>query len=73
MPKLKLLKIAVQPSFVLEDDDGYLAEVTLGGVTEVAPRDWPSYPVDKFREAAGAIAEQLGAEYDEKPVVDART
>jgi hypothetical protein len=51
--RLRLLKVAVQPTFVLEDNDT-LTEVK-HGVIEIPAAEWPTYSSERFpREVAEA-------------------
>jgi hypothetical protein len=55
--KLRLLKVIVQPVFVLDDGDN-LTEVQADPVV-VSPEDWPRYPTTGFARAVDALQEQI--------------
>jgi hypothetical protein len=55
--KLRLLKVIVQPVFVLDDGDN-LTEVSADPVV-VSPEEWPTYPTSGFAQAVGALQAQI--------------
>jgi hypothetical protein len=57
MSKLRLLKVMVQPVFVLDDGEK-LVEQVAQAVT-VAAEDWPTYATTGFVEAVAALRAQL--------------
>jgi hypothetical protein len=59
--KLRLLKVLVQPVFVLDDAEAGLTEVVAEPVT-VSAQEWMTYPSTGFSEAFQALREQLDAE-----------
>ncbi len=62
--RVRLLKVIVQPVFVVDDDeDDELTEVAAEPVI-VTPRNWPTYATTTFQESMSALQEQLGAESD---------
>lgn len=50
----RLLKVVVQPVFVVEDAEGNLSEAVSEAVT-VSAKDWPTYPVTKFKDSLGEL------------------
>jgi hypothetical protein len=59
--KLRLLKVIVQPVFVIDDADSGLTEVVAEPVT-VAAQEWMTYPSTGFSEAFEALRQQLDAD-----------
>jgi hypothetical protein len=57
--RLRLVKVIVQPVFVLDDGET-LAERATEPVT-VSPADWPTYPTTGFVQATEALQAQLDA------------
>jgi len=55
--KLRLLKVVVQPTFVL-DDGKTLTEVSAEPVV-VQPDDWPTYATGRFAESVAAYEAQV--------------
>lgn len=58
--RVRLLKVIVQPVFVLDDDDE-LTELTTEPVI-VAARDWSEYATTTFLQSVSELREQLGAD-----------
>jgi hypothetical protein len=57
--KLRLLKVTVQPVFVLDDDKtSQLIEVPIQPTT-VAAADWWEYPKTTFKKAMGELEQSL--------------
>jgi hypothetical protein len=56
-PKLRLLKVLVQPVFVIDDGE-HLIEQTLDAIA-VPAAAWPTYPVKEFAEAVAGLEAQL--------------
>lgn len=61
--RLRLLKVLVQPVFVVEAEDGTLSELVTAPLP-VAPKDWPEFPVKGFAEATAALREEIEAGRD---------
>lgn len=57
--KLRLLKVIVQPVFVVDDGETLTEQATEPVV--VAAKDWPDYPKTGFATAVRALEEQLGS------------
>jgi hypothetical protein len=55
---LRLLKVVVQPHFVLEGEDGELESELVADPVTVKPRDWPDYAHTTFVEAMEALERQ---------------
>ncbi len=60
MTRLRLLKVMVQPVFVLDDGE-QLTEMSAQPVA-VPPADWPTFATTKFLEGVHALADQVGAQ-----------
>lgn len=60
MSKLRLLKVIVQPVFVLDDGE-HLVEQAAEPVA-VAPAQWPAYPTTEFAEAFEGLRAQVEGE-----------
>lgn len=60
MRKLRLLKVIVQPVFVVDDGD-QLIEQTAEPIV-VSPADWPTFATTAFLEGVAQLQEQLEAE-----------
>lgn len=58
--RLRLLKVIVQPVFVLDDGEE-LTELTTDPVI-VAARDWPDYPKTTFLESVADLRAQFDAQ-----------
>lgn len=58
--RLRLLKVIVQPVFVLDDGEE-LTELTTDPVI-VAARDWPDYANTTFAESVADLREQFDAQ-----------
>ena len=58
--RLRLLKVIVQPVFVIDDDEEGLKEVVAEPVA-VTAKDWPTYPTSGFVEAFEELREALDA------------
>ncbi len=56
-PKLRLLKVVVQPVMVVDDGES-LQEVAVDPIT-VTPTEWPTYAEGRFQEQVKALQEQL--------------
>jgi hypothetical protein len=64
--KLRLLKVIVQPVFVVDDGE-QLVELRADPV-EVSGREWPTFPEGRFQEGVEALRRQVeGAEGDNGP------
>ncbi len=59
--ELRLLKVVVQPVFVIDDSDAGLTEVIAEPVT-VSAQEWMTYPATGFSEAFEALRQQMDAE-----------
>jgi hypothetical protein len=59
MNKLRLLKVFVQPVFVVDDGET-LSEMQAEPVV-VHAEDWPAYATTQFREAVNALQAELDA------------
>jgi len=59
MTKLRLLKVIVQPVFVLDDGD-QLTEQPAQAV-EVSPQDWPTFATTTFAEGFAELQAQFAA------------
>jgi hypothetical protein len=60
---VKLLKVVVQPHFVLLDEDGEIESELIADPVTVAPKDWPTYAQTTFVEAMDSlVAERDGAQ-----------
>lgn len=57
--KVRLLKVVVQPHFVLVDDSGEVEDELVAQPVTVKPREWPTYATTAFVEAM----EELEREY----------
>lgn len=57
MSRLRLLKVIVQPVFVV-DDGAQLVEQPAQPVT-VSPQDWPTFATTQFVEGMAALQAQL--------------
>lgn len=55
--KLRLLKVLVQPVFVIDDGDA-LTEVQAEAVV-VSPEEWPTYPTTGFAQAVENLQAQI--------------
>jgi hypothetical protein len=62
MSELRLLKVIVQPVFVLFDDDGGASEVVPQAIT-VSSAEWPTFATGAFEEATRS----LRAEFEQPP------
>jgi len=62
MRKLRLLKVIVQPVFVVDDGE-QLVEQTAEPVV-VLPADWPTFATTAFLDGVQQLQEQLDAEDD---------
>ena len=58
--RLRLLKVVVQPVFVIEGPDGELEELRAEPV-EVGAREWPTFATGRFEEGTRALRAQLDA------------
>lgn len=58
--RIRLLKVIVQPVFVLDDNEE-LTELTTDPVV-VAARDWPEYANTTFLESVAHLRQQFDAE-----------
>lgn len=58
MSKLHLLKVIVQPVFVVEDEEGNLTELPADPVI-VNAREWPRYPTTGFVQSFDALRDQI--------------
>jgi len=58
--RLRLLKVMVQPIFVLDDGE-QLTEMSAQPVA-VPPGDWPTFASTKFLQGVAALAQQIGAD-----------
>lgn len=65
MRKLRLLKVIVQPVFVVDDGDE-LVEQTAEPVV-VSPADWPTFATTAFLDGVAQLQEQLDAEERAEP------
>lgn len=61
MPKLRLLKVIVQPVFVLDDGESLTEQVA--EPVAVPPSEWPTYPTEGFARGVAALSEQLAAAF----------
>jgi hypothetical protein len=57
LPKLRLLKLIIQPVFVVDDGEG-LTELTAEPVV-VAAQDWPDYPRKGFQDSFEKLRAQV--------------
>lgn len=57
MPKLRLLKVLVQPVFVIDDGET-LSEQSAEAIV-VSPVDWPTYPTEAFARSFAVLREQI--------------
>ncbi len=60
MPKLRLLKVIVQPVFVIDDGDSLTEQAAEPQV--VSARDWPTYATGPFVEAFETLRQQVEAQ-----------
>ena len=58
-PKLRLLKVVVQPVMVVDDGES-LREVSVEAIV-VQPNEWPNYPTGRFTEQIKELQAQLDA------------
>jgi hypothetical protein len=65
MRKLRLLKVIVQPVFVVDDGE-QLVEQTAEPVV-VSPADWPTFATTAFLDGVQQLQEQLDAHDDPSP------
>lgn len=65
MKKLRLLKVIVQPVFVVDDGEE-LVEQTAEPVV-VSPADWPTFATTAFLDGMQQLQEQLDAQDDPPP------
>lgn len=65
MRKLRLLKVIVQPVFVVDDGE-QLVEQSAEPVV-VSPADWPTFATTTFLEGFAQLQEQLGTEDSPEP------
>jgi hypothetical protein len=56
--KLKLLKVMVQPHFVVFDDEGEIASEIVADPVPVSAKEWPTYAATSFQDAFRALVEQ---------------
>jgi hypothetical protein len=56
--RLRLLKVIVQPVFVLDDDDLGLVEHVVQPV-DVPAHEWPTYASGRFLESVEGLRQQL--------------
>jgi hypothetical protein len=45
-PRLRLVKVVIQPHFVLDDGENLTEQIA--NPVEVSAADWPTYPTEKF-------------------------
>lgn len=57
MSKLRLLKVIVQPVFVVDDGDSL--EEQIAQPVNVSPADWPTYATTTFAEGMAQLQAQL--------------
>lgn len=75
--RVRLLKVVVQPVFVIEDGDGYLEDLATDPVT-VSAKEWPTFATERFAEMHANLADSLaqrepltaGVDEHEPPVDD---
>lgn len=60
MSKLRLVKVVVQPHFVLDDGEN-LAE-QMAQPVEVAAKDWPAFSAERFPAMVAELEAQLDPE-----------
>ena len=56
--RLRLLKVMVQPIFVVDDDADGLSELVAQPI-EVPAIEWPTFATGRFAEATAALREQV--------------
>lgn len=56
-PRLRLLKVIVQPIFVI-DDGNTLTEYASAPV-DVSPQEWPTFAKDRFAQGMEALRRQI--------------
>lgn len=59
-PKLRLLKVMVQPVYVLELDDGTLDEQTTGPIA-VSAAEWPTFATTRYVEIENELKAKSSA------------
>lgn len=57
MPKLRLLKVIVQPVFVVDDGEGLVEHVTQP--VEVPAAEWPGFAAGRFAEGFEQLRAQV--------------
>jgi hypothetical protein len=61
--RLRLVKVLVQPVFVIEEPDGTLSEPEqIVSPVAVKPADWPTYATDAFPIHADTLERSLNGE-----------
>lgn len=60
MPKLRLIKVAVQPVFVLDDGEN-ITELEHPAVV-IPAEEWPTYSSERFQKERAAWQAQIDAE-----------
>jgi hypothetical protein len=56
--RLRLLKVMVQPIFVVDDDEGGLSELIPQAI-EVSAQEWPTIATERFAEATAELRLQV--------------
>lgn len=57
--KLRLLKVIVQPVFVLDDGEGLVEQIAQP--VSVNPLDWPGYATGPFADELAKLKEQVAS------------
>jgi hypothetical protein len=72
MTRIRLLKVIVQPIFVVDDGERLIEQVA--EPVTVSPADWPTFATTTFVEGMAALQAQLDAQDagDEEPPPAAR-
>ena len=56
--RLRLLKVVVQPIFVVDDEDSGLSEL-IAEPLEVSAAEWPTFATGRFAQATAALRDQV--------------
>jgi hypothetical protein len=72
MPKLRLVKVVVQPVFILLDDEENVTEVAHPPVA-IPAAEWPTYSSERFPAEVNAWQKQIDAEQNGVAPKSART
>ena len=56
--RLRLLKVIVQPIFIVDDDEQGLSELTAQPI-EVPAVEWPTFATGRFAEATAVLRDQV--------------